>query len=151
MTPSAYEWGTKWYSDYWRGVSGWSLDSGHAARRQTFLHKLAMILSASCGQYPRIDVEHFVAAEAALAGVEEDTAWVHARLGLTTVTGAARRLAELVAAHNGEIRVRDAYRRVAHFLSATEFEEALRGLRVAGEVTQKDREGVKWLISMKEP
>ena len=51
LTPQAYEWGQKWYANHWDKEANEQLDKetygGYLARKQTHIHKVAMVLAAS--------------------------------------------------------------------------------------------------------
>lgn len=73
MTPEAYAWGTQWYEEYREARR--SLPQQHISltvRKQTHLHKLAMVLSCAKGKFPVIDVEEMKEALAMLDDVEQD-------------------------------------------------------------------------------
>lgn len=73
MTPEAYAWGTKWYEEYRQARR--KLPQEHLSlvvRKQTHLHKLAMVISCAKGKFPVIDVEEMEEALAMLNDVEQD-------------------------------------------------------------------------------
>lgn len=64
LTPEAVEWGMKWYNDHYTFYKDHLADTdqvGYIARKQSHLHKLAMVLSAARGDsmmIERRDLEH---------------------------------------------------------------------------------------------
>lgn len=73
MTPAAYAWGEKWYEEYRQARK--KLPQRHVSlvvRKQTHLHKLAIVLSCAKGKFPVIDVEEMEEALAMLDDVEQD-------------------------------------------------------------------------------
>jgi len=76
LTPEAVEWGRKWYEDLQAAAPTSTLrfdlkTSGYLERKQTHLHKLAMVLAASESDAMTITAEHLVRADAMLREVEE--------------------------------------------------------------------------------
>lgn len=71
MRKTAIEWGTEWYESHWKGVKNTNdRISGYLARKQTHLHKLAMVLSACESDDKMINVSHMKQAKDLLESVE---------------------------------------------------------------------------------
>ncbi len=74
LTPEAFDWGTQWYKDHYEHFKDQLTDSdmvGYIARKQTHLHKLAMVLSAADGDSMMITVGHLKKALEILDKVEK--------------------------------------------------------------------------------
>lgn len=84
LTPAAYAWGEEWYHRHNAAPPPHLNDDrfgGYLARKQTHIHKLAMVLSASRGDSLWIDAEHLATAEQMVSDLEPDMAKVFARIG----------------------------------------------------------------------
>jgi hypothetical protein len=137
ITPAAYEWGEKHYNFHWDKFEGAGEElQGYPARKQTHMHKLAMVISASRGHFPRIDVEHLVEAERRLSEIEPGISRVLAAVGSTAVPKASVQIIEAVRAAGGSALRRDVF--VNHFfrrMTNKDFDEALRGAIGSGKLT----------------
>ena len=96
ITDAATVWGTQWYADHYANRPP-HLDNerfgGYIARKQTHIHKLAMIISAAQRDDLTIDVPDLEVANAVVSGLESDMAKVFDRIGKTDDT---RRASDLV-------------------------------------------------------
>lgn len=91
LTEDAYAWGEIWYRDnYEQNIKNSSDErmQGYYARKQTHLHKLAMILSASQSDSLIIEPKHLETANEILSAQEADIPKVFAKIGLTQETQA---------------------------------------------------------------
>lgn len=129
LTEDAFKWGEKWYDEH-RDNRPTNLASGryssYLARKQTHMHKLAMVLVTAEGEKLVIDVKHLQAAEAILKTTESSMLKVFESVG---VVDEARHLGELipyVRAHKW-ISAPDLYKLVYNIMSKRDFEAALRG------------------------
>lgn len=97
MTEEAYVWGTDWHEKHHLGGKSTSMASGryggYLARKQTHIHKLAMILSAAQRDELLIQKEDLETAEKVLEGVEGSMIKVFESIG---VVDEAKHVAELV-------------------------------------------------------
>lgn len=75
LTPEALERGSEWYKDLWTNtpehLKNFRLE-GYLARKQTHLHKLAMVFAAAQRDEPVITLEDFNMAEQMLTALEDD-------------------------------------------------------------------------------
>lgn len=150
MTQEAVEWGVDWYKRHYEskgnGLLGDSRFGGYVARKQTHLHKLAMIFSASRSEDLIITAGDLARADTELTALEKDLPKVFDRVGKTTDSVNADRLLELVNAR-GKISFTEAFA----FLHSTvphieEFENLMRGLDRAGMIKTAAGEGKLWLM-----
>jgi len=137
MTPEAYAWGTQWYEKYMEDQLrlGGKREAGVAARQQTHLHKLAMVISASRGDFPSIDVSHLEEADRRLRDLQNDTREIFGMVGQSPSTVATQELINALKA--GPIRKSRLYgdyfmRR----LSIDEFELAVRSALAGGKIRE---------------
>jgi hypothetical protein len=103
MTPEAYIWGTTWYAEYLEKqlVLGDTVEAGFKGRWQTHLHKLAMIISVSKGNFPWIDVEDLEEANLKLLEIEEDANIVFSSVGKVPEVRIAETIISLVKGSKG--------------------------------------------------
>lgn len=96
MTPEAYEWGAEWYFSHWEKIPSHMVSSryeGYRSRKQTHIHKLAMVLSAAERSDRIITAEHLQTAEAFLNQAEGAMNYVYESVG---VVDEAKRIREIV-------------------------------------------------------
>lgn len=87
LTDEAYDWGTKWYEHFHR-VEAPKLDKtligGYIARKQTLVHKVAMVLSVSQRSDLVITAELLSRAAALVTGLEEKMPLVYNKIGVSS-------------------------------------------------------------------
>lgn len=129
ISKPAREWGRVWYKHHWENpISYLNSDqfAGYLARKQTHIHKLAMVLSASKSSDMVIHQEHLEAANAMAQVIEEDMPKVFARIGQTEITRGSYEIVSLVQEHPG-ISQSDLYSMMFRTLSYKDFTEAMNG------------------------
>ncbi len=99
LTPAAIKWGTLWYEKH-HAEKPLNLDDvrfgGYLARKQTHLHKLAMVMAASRKDALVIDEEDLAAAERMVTDLELDMPKVFSRIGKTAQANVADRFIQMV-------------------------------------------------------
>lgn len=137
LSAEAIEWGRVWYRNHYANPPAHLTDdrfSGYLARKQTHLHKLAMVLAAGCRDEMLITAEDLVTANIMISELEEDLPKVFAKIGRTEDSIQAERFIKLVHAR-GAIPYEEAYRYVhTHFSDVKDFEGILNGAIRAGYV-----------------
>jgi len=86
ISEEARVWGRKWYEAFWKMASARMDDQmleGYAARKQTHMHKLAMIVSAAQRDDLIITVDDLQLANSMLEDLERDMPKVFSRIGKT--------------------------------------------------------------------
>lgn len=150
MSDDAMEWGELWYKQHYttRPVN---LDDdrfgGYIARKQTHIHKLAMVLAASGGDELIITRDHLSLANTMVTDLEPDMALVFSKIGKSDTSFHADRLVAYVqkvkSASYAEV-----YRYVhAHFPSMRDFEDVMAGCVKAG-FLRLTREGDSVMVSV---
>lgn len=144
LTPEAYQWGTDWYHAH-HTTKSLSLDDerfgGYVARKQTHIHKLAMVLAAASSDELVISKEHLEVANQMVTDLEPDMQFVFAKIGKSETSVHAERLVWFIQSR-GEISFAEAYRHVhSHFPSMRDFEDVLTGCVKAGFLTMKQTNG----------
>lgn len=135
LTSDAVAWGEAWYKQHY-SVRAANLDpdrfGGYIARKQTHVHKLAMVLSASQDDSYLITPDHLNTANNMITDLEPDMQFVFSKIGRSDASLHAERLVNFVQA-SGEVGFAAAYRHVhSHFSSMRDFEDILSGLVRAG-------------------
>lgn len=129
ITPDAREWGRRWYKHHWAnppaGLTGDQF-GGYLARKQTHLHKLSMVISASRSNNLDITAEHLDFAHHIVTSIEQDMPKVFSRIGQTDVTRSTFDIIRFVENHPGINQV-DLFKMVYRTLSFQDFQHALSG------------------------
>lgn len=140
LSPEAREWGRAWYQHFW-DVAVPDMDDqmleGYAARKQTHMHKLAMVNSASRGDDLIISLEDLQLANQMLEDLEPDMTRVFARVGRTPISLQAEKLIQLV--HNrGQMSYEDVYKAChIYFPDSRDFEGIISGAIRSGQLDLK--------------
>src|SRR5262245_4296791 len=145
LTDEAYQWGEDWYAQP-RGPSAALASSrygGYLARKQTHLHKLAMVLAASQRDSLEITKDDMIEAEQILSSTEKSMVRVFESLG---VVDEAKHLAEVVAFVRayGFITVKDLYYNNCHtIMSEKDYQLAVRHA-IDGGLLERRKNGNDW-------
>ncbi len=144
LTKEAFAWGREWYKGHYSNRA-MSLEDdrfgGYIARKQTHIHKLAMILAASSSNEMTITADHLSVANTMVTDLEPDMARVFSKIGKSDFSFYADRLIQYIH-RTGTVTYQDAYRYVhTHFPSVKDFEDILAGLVRAGFVKMGNKNG----------
>jgi hypothetical protein len=138
ITPDALAWGQEWYEHHNKHRPAHLQDDrfgGYLARKQTFIHKIAMILAASCRDELVITRSDLVTAADMVTDLEGEMINVFKKIGRSDVSVAADRLVDYMKLRQ-ECPYAEAYRFIhAQFPSMRDFEDILKGLIQAGYIT----------------
>lgn len=131
LTSDAVAWGENWYKKHYE-VSHEHLDGdrfgGYLARKQTHIHKLAMILAAAESNKLAITAEHLEVANDMVTDLEADMQMVFSKIGRAEETNYTDRLVEHIKKRQ-RVPWPEAYRYVhAHVPKLQDFEALLQGL-----------------------
>lgn len=137
ITPEAREWGRDWYERFWKAALSRMDDvmlEGYAARKQTHIHKVAMVLSASRSNDLIVKREDLELANFMLEDLEKDMHRVFSRIGRTEDSLQAEKLIDMLR-RKGDTSYADAYKLVYHtFPDAKDFEGILQGAINSGQL-----------------
>jgi hypothetical protein len=154
LTPEAIKWGTQWYEHhYTTRPANLDLDrfGGYIARKQTHIHKLAMVLAASSGSDMWITAEHLHIANSMVTDLEPDMQFVFSKIGRSDTSLYADRLISFVHTRRA-VPYFEAYRFVhGHFPSMRDFEDVLTGCVKAGFIKLEQRDGTPWMVAGRPP
>lgn len=137
ISEEARIWGRAWYQSFWESAADRMDDQmleGYAARKQTHMHKLAMVLSASARDDLVITSEDLQLANSMLEDLEADMPKVFSRIGRTEQSLQAERFISIVM-RKGVVYYDEAYRLIhSHFPDFRDFEGILNGAIRSGQV-----------------
>lgn len=137
ITKDAREWGSAWYERFWKDATSRMDDQmleGYAARKQTHMHKVAMVLSASRSSSLMITVEDLQLANTMLEDLEKDMHRVFSRIGRSEDSMQAERFIEFVR-RKGSIPYAEAYKMIhIYFPDFRDFEGILAGAIQSGQL-----------------
>lgn len=141
LTPDAIDWGEKWYEMHWTQARTSHMASeryaGYFARKQTHLHKLAIVLAAAKRNELYINSEDLREANTIITDLETDMQHVFSSIGVSQGAKVSSELLTLIQNHKS-ISLQNLWRLVYTTTSQREFTEAITGLVEAGfvKVTQ---------------
>jgi hypothetical protein len=143
LSPEAFRWGIEWYEDLWSNRPAHLEDErfgGYVARKQTHIHKLAMILAAAESSELVIEQKTLMEAAHFVTALESDMPRVFNAIGMNDTTRGMSELVRIVLAKR-EISQTELYRLLFSKMSAKEFNEALTSAIAAGFVQYTQAEG----------
>lgn len=148
LTPQAYEWGKAWYEYHYKNKPD-ELDddrfSGYLARKQTHIHKTAMILSASRHDDMTIEEEDLKMASYMVTDLERDMQKVFSRIGRTAQSVQAERFIRFIQ-RQGVVSFAQAYQYIhSAFPDLRNFEGIVAGAMRAGYIERVDDKGIIYL------
>lgn len=137
LTEEAYTWGHEWYHALWNGKRAEHLNherfQGYVSRKQTHIHKLAMVLAASKRSILTVELEDLVEAEAQVTAIEHSMIQVFNSVG---VRSEARVMHEVLASIRNAPEHTTTYKALFQVCSATiggrDFREAVRSAIESG-------------------
>lgn len=136
LAKDAILWGTRWYKQHYTGNIATELGDdrlgGYIARKQTHIHKLAMILAASESDDLIIREEHLQIANIMVSELEADMSKVFSKIGQTATSVYAERLIWYVRTRR-VCALTEAYRHVhSSFPQMRDFQGIVDGAIAAG-------------------
>ena len=148
LSTAAKAWGSAWYESHY-AAKHLNLDDerfgGYLARKQTHIHKLAMILAAAEGDKMIITPEHLGIADQMVSDLEPDMQFVFSKIGKSEDAIYAERLIWYVTKRQG-CDFQEAYRFVhTHFPKMQDFESVITGAVKAGYLVLKQKGSAMWL------
>lgn len=148
LTPDAITWGKAWYENHFDSKHIHLDDErfgGYLARKQTHIHKLAMILAAAESSKLVITAQHLALANQMVTDLEPDMQFVFSKIGKSEDAVYAERLISYVCKRGG-CPYREAYRYVhAYFPKIQDFEAVVTGLVRSGYLVLKQSQGEMWV------
>lgn len=153
LTEEAFAWGEAWYQKHWT-TKHRHLDpdqfGGYLARKQTHIHKLAMVLSAAEGDSLKITPQLLELAANLTTGLETDMNMVFSKIGQNEITRLAGQLIEVIQ-REGNLTQQDLYTRVFRFASYNDYQEALTSCINANQLALLNSAGKMTVSLVKQP
>lgn len=149
LSNDALQWGRAWYEGHYN-EKHLHLDDerfgGYLARKQTHIHKLAMILAAAESSRLVITAEHLALANQMVTDLEPDMQFVFSKIGKSEDAVYAERLIWYVVKRQGCL-YSEAYRFVhAHFPKMQDFEAVITGAVRSGYLKLIQKGTEMWLM-----
>lgn len=149
LDPATVAWGEAWYQQHYAKRPD-SLDDdrfgGYIARKQTHIHKLAMVLAASESNKQVITVEQLALANQMVTELEEDMPRVFAKIGRSDASVQSERLLGYIQKRGG-CPYEEAYRFIhAYFPDLKDFEGIVAGLIRAAYIRQEQHGSTMKLV-----
>lgn len=153
LHPETITWGEAWYKTHYENRPK-HLDNerfgGYIARKQTHIHKLAMVLAAAQRDDLIILAGDLTAANAIITSLEHDMPKVFERIGTSIQAKGAVLLLNKVRLHgNGGVGRQELYESLFRELSYNDFQQALEAAYEAGYINMENRAGKGFWITMK--
>lgn len=143
LTEEAISWGIAWYEHHNKHPPEKLITDdrfgGYLARKQTHIHKLAMIIAAATRDEMRIEAQDLALANKMVSDLEEDMQKVFAKIGRTQESIQAEKFIKYIATH-GPLSFEDAYRYIhLHFPDMKDFEGILQGALRSGQIKMESK------------
>jgi hypothetical protein len=140
LTPEAEEWGVEWYENHYKQRSAHELGSssvygGYYARKQTHMHKLAIVLAAAQRDDLYITPKDLQQADQYLTDIEQDMPKVFALIGKNDDARTAEAVYAMIKKHD-VIHRQQLIAELMQTYGADQVETAIRGLLSAGMISQ---------------
>ena len=154
LTEDARKWGEVWYEELWTArplhLMNEKLD-GYIARKQTHLHKLAMVLAASRKDDMALERQDLMLAQQMLQSVEQNMEMVFSRIGKTEASLQLESLITYVRSRDA-IPLEEAMRHIHdHFPDYRDMDGVVSGLVRSGYVELAQRGATMWLVARDVP
>lgn len=144
VTPEAMDWGEVWYEKLWaQRPLHMASDrfSGYVARKQTHIHKLAMILAASQSDELLILPHHLEVADRCVTAIEGDMIKVFESIGVGLGGRQIQEVMHLIRSH-GKITGGELLRQVINVMPAKDLDEAVNSLIRANYISCISEDGI---------
>ena len=141
MTKEAKDFGEAWYQELFNDPPKHlknELFGGYINRRQTHLHKTALVLSAATAQDYIITEEHMVLADALLIQAELGLAKIYSTVMSTEKTLAYKLIVQFAESFTNGISKNALFRMISAKCTLQDFENGLQAALFAGQVKLKD-------------
>lgn len=148
----AIAFGTSWYEQHWNGPRSEHLlgdrFSGYLARKQTHIHKLAMVLAAAERDELTITRGDLETAITLINGTEHHLKVVFESVGIDDKAKPSSEVLDLIRAHQ-EISYKELWKLCFSRMANKDFIEAIKGIIEAGHIDIVVRSNEKYLVHKK--
>ena len=135
LTPEAFEWGDQWYEQHWTNENpnvDRDIHGGYLARKQTHIHKVAMVLSAAKRSDRIITPDELDIAESLVSSLEPAFGRIFSAMSANKEVNNMTVIMTALARYR-KIEKRNLYRKIMTSMTWQQFELAIEGL-IASEV-----------------
>lgn len=154
LSREAVDWGTAWYQEHYeKRPDGLDDDrfGGYIARKQTHIHKLAMVLAAARRDKLVIELEDLTSAHLMVSDLEQDMPLVFAKIGKSENSAIADRFMQLLKRRR-VIPYQEAIKWFyAYYPNNSNLEDMLAGIMRSGMVESENSNGTLLLKLKSEP
>jgi len=137
LTAEATEWGTTWYEKHWASKHSHLAGDrfgGYIARKQTHIHKLALIIGAAQRDTLEITTDDLITAEELVSALEENLPSVFNRISDNRDAKYSAAVFAVLRTE-GTLTKQKLWQKVYHLMSSDQFDMALGGIVKAGYAT----------------
>jgi len=137
LSEETKEWGRAWYTRHWERPPehlNSEVYGNYLARKQTHMHKLAMVLSAAEHDRLIIDAKHLKQADTVITGLEATMTRIFEGVGLTESAKFTTDVIEMVHRH-GRISYNNCFRLLYRKMAYDEFRKGVDAAVMTGHVT----------------
>lgn len=139
LTPDAKEWGTAWYENFHKNEApkiDKTLLGGYIARKQTLVHKVAMVLAASQSDSLVITRQLLERSAALITELEQHMPAVYSKIGMNKDSNASEQVNEFLIRQGGSADFTVLFRYMhRHYPNVEDFIEILTGMAQAGYIS----------------
>lgn len=150
LTDEAKAWGVRWYEEHYAQQDSSNLNTdkfaGYLARKQTHIHKLAIIMEASRSDHLQITQEILEGASGIITTLEADMPKVFSHIGMTTESRHTETLVSIIHRAGSIDRV-DLYRLLISSMTYQDFEKHLNSALQAGYATSVVRGNTTMILA----
>lgn len=156
LHPDAKRWGMEWYERHWTGNRSVHLQSdrfdGYYARKQTHIHKTAMVIAAAKRDQLVILEEDLSEADAVVSALEENMLQVFASIGVSAEAKKNVEIVQLVKNSKGGISLETLWRMCFTTMTGKDFQDALQSakeagyIRIAAQSSEDPPRPEKWVL-----
>lgn len=153
LSDEATKWGEEWYvklNQYRPEHMRSERFDGYIARKQTHLHKLAIVFAAAKRSQLVIEKEDLEEADLAITDIEFDMLKVFNSIGVTPTVQNTLEVKSLIK-NAGKIEYSHLWRIMQRTMPLKEFIEAIKGLLASNEISVKESQGVKYVEYLPPP
>ena len=133
LTPGAFKWGQEWYARHWKRDANEHLDretyGGYLARKQTHIHKVAMVLAAAVSDEMVIHEGHLEQADFLVTQLEDQMINVFRHISDNRDAMLSMQMFDMIRqTHDTTLSKRDLWKQMIYRCSYEEYERAAKGL-----------------------
>jgi len=145
LTPAAFVWGQDWYKRHWDSNAHEHLDKethgGYLARKQTHIHKVAMVLAAATTDEMVLEPRHLEQADFLVTQLEDQMVNVFRHISDNRDAMLAMQMLDMIRKlESGTISKRELWKMMIYRCSYEEYERAAKGL-ISAELIQEATAG----------